>query len=163
MSAWRDRPADEAALFNPAYCALLLTETTREFVHETGQGMPFIFAFLPLPILLNDLIRDDLPRSIAAGMHVWLAERPEVVVQIASTAPSLVDVTREAILFGAANGLIAIAKSRLLAPHKTKSPKLPADATEAIDSSFKRARFLGRWLGRAGEPKTVLAMWGIMP
>lgn len=48
---WQDRPQEEAAHFNPAFCGELLARTISHFRKQTGEPMPLTYAFLVPPLV----------------------------------------------------------------------------------------------------------------
>ncbi|MFK4492355.1 hypothetical protein ABIA45_007433 [Bradyrhizobium sp. USDA 336] len=51
--AWRDKPQEEAAHLNPAFCGELLARTINEFRKQVGGAMPLAYAFVVFPLVLH--------------------------------------------------------------------------------------------------------------
>ena len=73
---------EEVALFNPAFLAVLLHASTRDYEKVAGDGMPFILPYLILPLTLHKPTRQDLPTTAAAQMQKWIRENPRHLVNL---------------------------------------------------------------------------------
>jgi len=166
MQVWNKRVVEEANLFNPAFCAVLLAKASEEFTKKTQQPFPFALAFLVLPVVLHHGTRSALPGSTVTSLLPWIQEHREQLVNFSGRVQSLRAITREAILFGTQNetltvagsGGIAIGARRLTATDR-RTGLFTDEARECVD----RAGFLGRWLAAAGTPATIYSAWGIAP
>jgi hypothetical protein len=49
MEAWQGRVVEEANLFNPAFCAVLLAKTAEEFTKKANQPLPFSLRARKIP------------------------------------------------------------------------------------------------------------------
>jgi hypothetical protein len=159
VKTWTSRPIEHRTLLNPAFLAVIVTDVASGHDTESNRPLPFVLAFLAVPIVLHEPTREALP-TIATSMYAWLDRHPEARVHIPPLARQFVPLTREAIRFGVRRGtlgfasdggLVAIALSR--ARRNTQT----ADLLRCRD----RARFTGRWLSRSGDPGTALASWGL--
>lgn len=163
MQAWTERPTEIAHLLNPAFCALVLVHCVRGYVEEATAGLPYPLVFLILPIVLHKPTRDALPTSIATRMHPWLENHQQVQVGFADRCVSVIDHTREAMIFAVVRNLLQITSdARIEAPQQRfRLPPWPLESEPV--ACLGKARFVGRWMARAGQPATLFAMWGIRP
>jgi len=101
MTPWRSRPRDEANLFNPAFCGLLLFEAFKGYASTFEDGMPFPSSFLVLPLVLHKRTRELVPSRISAsnGLANWTVDHPEVKLGFADRMRVLIPITRESSLF----------------------------------------------------------------
>ncbi len=159
MTAWSERPQDEARLFNPAFLAALLGAAVHDFQHRAGSGMPWLLSFLVLPLSLHAPTRARLPRTVGAYFPNWLHEQPEIRAGFPSRASALVPLTREAIRFGSAQEALQLSGQVLTSPRRTRAP---SRATEDVKSCFKAAAFFGRWFPRH-DTETLFALLGVRP
>ena len=166
MQPWPKRVVEEANLFNPAFCAVLLAKASEEYAKKTQQPLPFALAFLVLPVVLHPGTRSVLPGSTVTSLLPWVQEHREQLVNFSGRVQSLCPITREALLFGAQNetlavvgsGGIAVGARRLSATEK-RTGLFTDEARECVE----RAGFLGRWLAAAGTLATIYSAWGIAP
>lgn len=166
MQPWPKRVVEEANLFNPAFCAVLLAKTSNEYSKKTQRPLPFALAFLVLPVVLHRGTRSTLPGSTVTPLLPWVQEHREQLVNFSGRVQSLRPITREAILFGTQNETLAVAGSggiavgaRKLSATERRTPLFTEEARECVE----RAGFLGRWLAAAGTPATIYSAWGIAP
>jgi hypothetical protein len=167
MQAWSKRVIEEANLFNPAFCAVLLAKASEEFTKKKNQQpFPFALAFLVLPVVLHRGTRTSLPGSTITALLPWIQDNREQLVNFSGRVQSLRAITREAILFGTQHETLAIADSggiavgaRRLSATDRRTGLFTDEARECVE----RAGFLGRWLAAAGTPATIYSAWGIAP
>ncbi len=166
MQVWSKRVVEEANLFNPAFCAVLLAKASEEFFKKTQQPLPFALAFLVLPVVLHHGTRAALPGSTVTSLLPWMQEHREQLVNFSGRVQSLRAITREAILFGTQHETLAIATAggiavgdRRLTATERRTGLFTEEARECVD----RAGFLGRWFAAAGTPATVYSAWGVAP
>jgi hypothetical protein len=166
MQRWSNRAVEEANLFNPAFCAVLLAETSKDFIGKASRPLPFALAFLVLPIVLHRSTREALPGSTVTSLLPWIQDNREHLVNFSTRVRRLTAIGREAILFGVqtealslgADGALALGpKRRSVTPRRT--PFFTAEARECTE----RAGFVGRWFAVAGSTATIYASWGITP
>lgn len=158
VTPWTDRPREEAALLNPAFCGRLLLVALTEYGEA---GMPFSVSFLILPLVLHKRTRDALPDTIRTSIPIWLQKNPDVRVGFDRRAAGLAGYTREALSFLVLHKKITTAGSLLVPLLHILKDKAPE--SEEIKECLRKARFVGRWLARGGTPATLFALFGIRP
>jgi len=163
---WSDRSAEDQSLFNPAFGSLLLRTACRGYAEgeRDGRPLPITLAFIVLPIVLNQRMRDTLP-TLKTLMSTWVAGHPEHVAGFGDRSREMADVTREAVQFGCSQTWLAISAQGLYpGPVRLRSdpPKLATD-TDDVRACYAAARFIGRWLPRDGHQSTILSMLGVAP
>jgi hypothetical protein len=166
MQRWTERVVEEANLFNPAFCAMLLAKCADEFTGKAHQPMPFALGFLVLPVVLHPGTRSALPPSTITSLLPWIQEHQEQLIDFAVRVQRLRDITREAILFGVQHETLAISERGeiTVGPKRTKaSEKWTGLFTDEARQCVDRAGFLGRWFAVAGTTATIYASWGVAP
>jgi Family of unknown function (DUF6521) len=159
MKPWSQRSAEQRTLLNPAYLLVLISDAAGGHKQEENAPMPYPYAFLAAALSAQEGAFDQLPANISTSVFAWLADHPASQVQIVSLANELVPASREAIRLGIRLNVLTLQSPwGLEAGEQLKSV---SSGPSAIRSSRKVARFAGRWLGRAGDPGTVLAAWGL--
>jgi hypothetical protein len=166
MQTWSNRVTEEANLFNPAFCGILIAQMSEEYVKKTHRSMPFPLAFLSLPIVLHRATRQALPGSTVTSLLPWIQDHREHLVDFATRVQRLGDVTREAVLFATQHEFLTVDIDGGLksgSKRKTATERctglFTAEARECVD----RAGFLGRWFAAAGTTPTIFAAWGVTP
>lgn len=167
MQPWPARAVEEANLFNPAFCGMLLSTAVANFLEKATRPMPFALAFLVLPVVLHERTRQALPRSTVTGLLPWIEEHRGILVDFGGRVQRLVPISREALTFSLAKGTLAIEpEARALtvgasrkAPTERRTPLFTTDARDCLE----RAAFLGRWFAAAGTAPTIFGAWGVQP
>jgi hypothetical protein len=95
------------------------------------------------------------------GQH----EHPIVRTRLGERAATLRTFTRESLVFGGAHGLLLLGQDgiRANADMKRRVNAALRSTSDEVRECAKRAEFLGRWLGKAGDPETVMALLGVRP
>lgn len=165
MRSWSERPLEEASLLNPAFCSAVLTSTVDDYIEATPAGMPFVLAFLVLPVVLHKQTRGALPNNIRTSLAAWMENNPNARVGLVERIRSLTPYTREALLFGAARRSIAFSDSGRIVLNGGFSGlrKFLRTTTDETRACIDKARFLGRWFAGGGTEQTVLSLWGVRP
>lgn len=164
LRPWQERAGEEANLFNPAFCALLLARAAEAYRAKRGEGLPYALAFAVLPAILHAETRDALPRSIRAVMHNWAGERAAALANFGDLARRVAPITKEAILFGLLHGKLALTAGAISAgPRPFPAREVAMEATAETQDCVRAATFLGRWFGVSGSAAMILATWGLRP
>jgi hypothetical protein len=159
VKPWKQRPAELRTLLNPAFLAVLISDAAVGHQQEQGTPMPYPYAFLATALSAQEGAFDQMPANISTSVFAWLADHPAAQVQIASLAQELAPASREAIRLGIRLNRLVFQPPWGLEP--SGDIKSVSSGPVGIRRSRKMAMFTGRWLGRAGDPGTVLAAWGL--
>jgi hypothetical protein len=166
MLPWHQRSEEEAYLFNPAFCAVLIASTVQDFSKQTKQGLTLSLVFVILPVILHKDTRRALPSTTATSMLAWLQSHKENLIGFAERCQRMRLITREAIIFGVAHEFLEVGPNAALVVGRTKLSTMSDfmnQSTDEVRECVDRARFFGRWLARAGTPGTIMASWGVAP
>jgi ABC-three component (ABC-3C) system Middle Component 3 len=165
MLAWKDRPKEEANLFNPAFCGALICEFVAEF-HKARRAYPsFALIFCALPIALYPKLRQELPSSVRTSLYSWIEEHAENLVGYSERARNFVPYAQEALRFTLDHAALEFVDGANLKPAQNKAlfGRQLEQSTSEIRDIVLATRLLGRWFAAAGAPATVLSAWGIKP
>lgn len=164
--SWNERSTEDQSLFNPAFCSLLIRESCKGYAYGSPPtvAMPLPLAFLVLPIVLNQSLRDTLP-TLKTKITTWAVRNPGHLSEFGDRASGLSDVTREAIQFGCGQQWLAISVKGIAVGSKAIRPDpSKADiATDDVRACYKAANFFGRWLPKDETPTTVMSLLGVAP
>jgi hypothetical protein len=166
MLAWEKRAVEEANLFNPAFCGVLIVKAVEDFGKKTNHGFSFPLAFLVLPVVLHRGTREALPGSTITSLLPWLQDNRQQLVDFPDRVRRLKSITQEAIMFGLSQNVLAVAQDGDLHAGLKKIPVTERSMevfTRETRECIDRARFLGRWLATAGTAATIMASWGVAP
>jgi len=155
--------SETRALFNPAFCAVVLNRACTSYETKAGEAMPVTFAFLILPSALHKPTRDALPATTSSSMWRWLRENPLLLMEFADRVRTFRSFTGAAIRYGLLHAVLAGSLGSISAGKIGRRPRT-LFPTEDWNGCLKAAEFLGRWLGASdADEATVLAQWGVRP
>lgn len=163
-SDWSDRPSEEAALYNPAFCGELIARAVTAYIDTSDRPFPLPLAFVILPLTLAPALRDQLPGRSNTMFGNWASQHEPMLAEIADRILALRPVTREALLFMAQHHALAISP-RGIAPGASPM-KLAANRSANSDDLAdmqRSARMLGRWFANQGNVGALLLAMGVRP
>lgn len=166
LTRWEQRVPEEAYLFNPAFCGLLVVEFTREFQKAKDHDCPFVLPFCALPISLHPKTRALLPNSTLTSMYTWLERNGDSVIGYKERAKSFRPVLQEAIRFAIDRSVLSISDdgNLIAGPTRVASvPKFEEGLTYDARDCVTATKLLARWFAKAGTTSTILSAWGIRP
>jgi hypothetical protein len=157
--AWSERPLEERVALNPAFLALLLRSAASGYEQESERPLPIPLTFVALPLVLHRPTRDALP-TIATSLPVWLQDHQLLREGFANRARAIAPAVREALTIGLSTSLVRLSLGGIV---EAAEPQRARHATAEIRHISTRARFVGRWLARAGDVATVYLLLGLRP
>lgn len=159
---WRNRPQEEAAHFNPAFCGELLARATKEFRKQAGGAMPLAFAFLIPPLVLHPSARKALPGRANTAFASWAGDNADTLSTLADRTLRLRPVTREALLFLVQIGAVEISADGLgIGKRPLKLSIKPSVTTNEVEEMRRASGMLGRWFGSQADTASVLQTMGV--
>lgn len=161
MRPWSERNSELAALFNPAFCSLILYGGVTHHQKQDERGMPLPVAFLLLPIILSANLRSALPSTARTTFHLWLDREPHVKIRLAKRAANLAPITREGLLFLLQRKRLLLSGERLQKGKIIKGLTTFADATQGLPDLLEGARILGTMLGKVDDVVTIFTSLGL--
>jgi hypothetical protein len=162
--AWSERPAEEAALFNPAFCGELIARCMSEYQAARAAPLPLALAFVVLPLTLHAQTRDLLPGRSDATLVTWTAERGPLIADLPDRVLALRPITREALLFLTQYSAVAVTAAGLSrGSHPLKLSAKRHTSTPDAESARRAAGLIGRWFAHQGGAAAVLQALGVRP
>ena len=169
MTIWSERTLEERNLLNPAFGSVIVWHLAKGYKHEaisSGEtiNMPMILTFVGLSLALRGKTRNSLPTTITSSLATWINQNPLLRSAVAKGVGVLRPYVRESLIFGANHALLTFdAVSVDGATAKTRQiNKYLRTSSDEVRECAKKAQFIGRWLYRNGDPKTVMAMLGVI-
>lgn len=165
MTNWSSLPEEVRALLAPSFVATLLWKAATGHCSVDSRWLPLDLAFLVPPIVLHQRTREELPRTVATSLAVWLDAHALFRALFPERARQLVPFTRDAVIFGAQHGLFTVEGGQILA-NVERSSRVKAilrGTSEEVELCAKRAEFLGKWFAKAGDSETIMALIGVRP
>lgn len=160
--SWRERPPEEAAHFNPAFCGELISRTATGYHQGNGAAIPLALTFLVLPLVLHPVTRRALPGRSNTTFESWSAQNEDILVNVPERVLALRPITREALLFLTQLGSIDISSVGVaLGRHPIRMPARMATATDETQEIRRKAGLIGRWFAFQPAPAAILQAMGV--
>jgi hypothetical protein len=157
MAEWSARSSVPAAFLNPALLAALIAAAAAGHDRETQGPLPWPLSFVIAPLVLHRQTREALPSSVATHLGTWVSRNPVLRAGLPLRARSLVEPVREGLRFGLRHGLLTVEAGGAVRQATRLRPLDAGDLRQVLN----KATFAGRWVGRAEEPATVFALFGM--
>lgn len=151
-------------LLNPAFTGLLIARAAAGHWKEAHSGLPFIYSYLVLPLVLHPETRERIPNSIATRLLTWIERNGDVISTVPRRLRELSAATREGLFVASTTGITAIGNSGSIEPTTEDRAILKFEkqlTSNEMADCFKKSNFLGRWLAMSGTMPTVLSAIGI--
>jgi hypothetical protein len=161
---WEHRPAEEAALYNPAFCGELLARTVAAYRKASDRAFALPLAFVVLPLTLAPAIRAQLPGKSNTTFATWAAQHEVLLTELPERVLALRPVTREALLFMAQHRALVLSCLGLEPGAKPLKlgAKRSASSTDVEDMQ-RASGLVGRWLANQINVGAVLLAMGVRP
>lgn len=156
-----NRAPEAAALFNPAYCAVILNAAATGYAERSGTGMPFSLSFIVMPMIVHELSRNSLPGTSAGKFSNWILDSKHVLLGFPDRARRMAPYTREAVRFGIASDTLELVNGQIKPSLKIATRASALNGT--VSDAYKQARKLGMMLASGGSPGTIYALLGVAP
>ena len=162
--AWRDRPPEEAALLNPAFCGELIARTIKNYERIRAAAFPLPLGFVVLPLLLHPPTVAVLPGRANTTFATWSADNEALLAELPERTLRLRPISREALLFLAQHRALTVDAEGLRTGEKPMRLTAKAAATTSdVDDIRRAAGLLGRWFANQGAPVQILQTMGVTP
>jgi hypothetical protein len=158
---WENRPEITANLINPAFCSEVIVVSVSAYKEESKSNFPFALSALVLPLILNNLIRERLPRNKSNTFHKWVNDNEDLKIGLVENIRSFIPFTREAIMFAIAHDSLYIDEYGNI-DIKPRRRRFKSDDSE-IKSCLKKAEIVGKIFSKSGSPLTIYSILGIKP
>ncbi len=162
--AWKERPSEEANNFNPAFCAELIARAVGDFHKVREVPLNIAFAFLLPPLTLHKATREALPVRANVAFAGWVADNGALLAELAERACRLRPVSREGLLFGLCQELLAVDNGGLVPGRRPLSAtSISRSLTDETRAARTAAALLGRWFAAQTNQYSVLQGMGLTP
>jgi hypothetical protein len=160
---WESLPPDVASMFNPAFIGEIIRRTGQAYEEEAAKPMPFILAFLAVPLLIFSDTRNTLEARRHRQLHSWIQMHPEVRVQLALKARELAPYVRQAMAFAINYKSLQLTEQgeiSVLPRIKKRGVRvLPINSSDYMT----KAGVLGKLFGRVDQDHNIFVMLGVRP
>ena len=161
---WTERSAEEARIFNPAFCGELIGRTVCEYYRTRQTALTMVVAFLVLPLTLHGPTREALPRRANTAFAGWVAEHAALLAELPDRARRLRPVSREALLFAVRHQLLASEGGGFVPGEKPVRLRAQlAVSTNEVNAARSAAALIGRWFAAQTRQTSILQGMGVAP
>jgi Family of unknown function (DUF6521) len=162
--AWRDRPPEEAALLNPAFCGELIARAIKDYERIRAAAFPLPLGFVVLPLVLHSPTVAVLPGRANTTFATWSADNEALLAELPERTLRLRPISREALLFLVQHQALTVDAEGLRTGQKPMRLTAKAAATTSDVGDIRRAAgLLGRWFANQGAPVQILQTMGVTP
>lgn len=162
MKRWEQRPIEIRNLFNPAFCGLVLARSIASHEETVERAMPYSLTLLVLPLTLHKNSRRVLARGNKSHFLKLVEDYPQLLVDFADRATSMLPFGQEALSLLATKGCIKVDPAGALSI-VPKSIKKSISGTDETRECQLVARYLGRQFARISDRATIYASLGVRP
>ena len=160
--SWWQRPPEEAAHFNPAFCGELLARAVRSYHAGRHSLMSLPLIFVVLPLALHARTRHALPRRATTTFVSWSMDHEAILNEVPDRVLGLRPITREALLFMCQLKALALSSEGVsTGPKPLRLSSRPDVTSDDADEARRAATFLGRWFAYQPMPGAVLQTMGV--
>ncbi|MFZ2997360.1 three component ABC system middle component [Sphingobium sp.] len=161
---WDERPREEAALFNPAFCGEIIAQSVHAHFKTGKRPLSFPLAFTILPLALHPASRERLPSQSSTTLRTWAVNNDALLRPLSDRIARLRPITREALLFLIQLQALDLTPAGLIPGEKpiALTRKIKAGTAET-DEIRRSARLLGRWFAAQNNPLLILQTLGLKP
>ena len=149
---------EEFNLYNPAFVAIVESETARGHGERSPSGIPLPLVFAASTIALFSHLRKDLPSSKRTYFAKWVTDHPEFRPEFQRLMRGFTPPLRAGLIFALTHGVLRLQGLTVSALGQRQD--LPASTSEETTEILDAARFVGRWFATAGTPSTTLSLLG---
>jgi hypothetical protein len=161
MKYWNERIQEIAYLLNPPFCASIIYSVAHEYQKTKGFPMPFVLAYLILPIILHKSTREIIDSK--TNMVVWIQRNPNVLVGYPQRAKDLVPFANEAVEYLLLQKNITFDAYRLSIIKPLSKAAMGKTKDNEIFECYNKSEHLGRWFARIGNEENIYTAWGVKP
>jgi len=167
MKPWEKRPPEDANLYNPVFCSVILHNAIKGYQSQQESGMPFPLIFLILPFVLHQKTRETLPNTTNKNFYSWLQENPQIYIRFSHGAKHRVQQTKESIAFGIKQQIFQVNNDgRIILVIKRRTVRNPDKIWSKESDAYQcysKAHFVGKWLTKINDVSNIFVALGIRP
>ncbi len=163
IKEWEDRTAMLANLLNPAFCGEILRRFIKSYNDNCENQTSFLLCFIVLPFVLHKETREQLPKSTNTHLLTWIDSKDALFIDFPNRVRDLKPYTKEALIFLLNQQAINFIEEYKIEVVAFRKKKFNGEDTEEAEEIFKKAEFLGKWLTKADDIKTLFSFLRITP
>ena len=162
MKNWDQRPIEIRNLFNPAFCAIVLSRALQQFAEEDPKGMPYSLSLLVLPMCLHRETREILKVHNRSYFLKVIERNQQIRVGFGTRVRDFLPYTQEALALLTHFDCLEVSADGLLNLKADKVRK-SINGTDETKGCQNAAKYLGRQFARISDRVTIYASMGVRP
>jgi hypothetical protein len=154
---------DVFSITNPALGSLILWSFLQGYEEKKMSGCELPLLFLPLPLVLSQITRDEFKGTNAeTGLYTWITRRQKILINLDLRVNSSSTLTRSAIIFGCSNQLLIIQETgTIISSSKGLVKSRINNTSDEVKDMLKVSRRFGIWLSQINSPSNILNSLGL--
>ena len=163
IKEWGNRTAIVANLLNPAFCGEILRRFIKGYNDKSENEVSFLLCFIVLPIVLHKETREQLPKTTNTHLLTWIDSKDALFIDFPDRAKDMKEYTKEALMFLLNQKAIIFNDKSKIETMSFRKKKFSGEDTQEAEEILKKAEFLGKWLVKAEDIKTLFSFLRITP
>lgn len=163
IKEWEDRTAILANLLNPAFCGEILRRFIKAYNDNSENKTSFLLCFIVLPIVLHKETREQLPKTTNTHLLTWIDSKDALFIDFPNRVRDMKPYTNESLMFLLNQQAIIFNKESKIETVTFRKKKFNGEGTAEAEEILKKAEFLGKWLTKADDIKTLFSFLRITP
>ncbi|SFJ42626.1 three component ABC system middle component [Olleya namhaensis] len=160
---WEERTAILANLLNPAFCGEILRRFIKGYNDKSDNKASFILCFIVLPLVLHKETREELPKTTANHLLTWIDSKDALFINFPNRVKDMKPYTKEALMFLLNQEAIFFNEESKIETVSFRKKKFNGEGIEEVEEILKKAEFLGKWLTKSEDIKTLFSFLRITP
>lgn len=163
IKEWENRTAIVANLLNPAFCGEILRRFIKAYNDKSENEVSFLLCFIVLPIVLHKETREQLPKTTNTHLLTWIDSKDALFIDFPNRTKDMNAYTKEALMFLLNQKAIIFNDKSKIETITFRKKKFSGEDTQEAEEILKKAEFLGKWLVKAEDIKTLFSFLRITP
>jgi hypothetical protein len=165
MLQWEERSKILSNLLNPAFCGEVLKRYILGYNSNSPiKNIEFSALLFALPILLNKRTREVLPKSSKSHLFTWIDDNEHLFMDFHIKVKDMLPYTREAVMFLMTYDVLKFDSSgNIYLTECTRKLFKGEEEVLEINEILKKAEFLGKWMVKTGDTKSIYSFLRIVP
>ena len=160
---WEERTAILANLLNPAFCGEIMRRFIKAYNDKSEKKTSFLLCFIVLPIVLHKETREQLPATTNSHLLTWIDSKDALFIDFPNRVRDMKSYTKETLMFLLHQKAIQFNEDSTLEVYSFRKKKFNGEDTEEVEHILKKVEFLGKWLTKVDDIKTLFSFLRIMP
>lgn len=160
---WENRTAIVANLLNPAFCGEIMRRFIKAYNDKSDNQTSFILCFIVLPIVLHKETREQLPKTTKTHLLTWIDSKDALFINFPDRVRDMKAYTKETLIFLLNQQAIIFNNESRIETTTFRKKRFSGEDTEEVEEILKKAEFLGKWLTKVEDIKTLFSFLRITP